>query len=74
VNRVELERGVAIPPRQTRGPVYPWKRMEVGDSFWVANTSGGLCAAGHRVTGHLYTQRRMPGPDGTEGLRIWRVK
>jgi hypothetical protein len=32
---MEIERGIAVPLKRGRKPKYPWRQMEIGDSFFV---------------------------------------
>lgn len=86
-----LEKDLPIPyPRDTRLGIklkgkrnkgvhvrYPFKRMEVGDSFFVPgngrNTLKVCCYHATRKSGHQYAVRQWREPDGTEGLRCWRI-
>lgn len=66
---VEIEKGVEMPERRVK---YPWREMEIGDSFVhegkyavarsMASTTG-------RNLGKKFSVRKMP--DGK--ARIWRV-
>lgn len=74
-SKLQIERGIPV-PADTRGPVpiYPFREMEVGDSFFVATTRiqhsvrRGASATGKRL-GKRFTCRKVEG-----GLRIWRVE
>jgi hypothetical protein len=48
---IKIESGIEIPPRG-RPAIYPWRKMEVGDSFEVETTNKtrrGLYCLAHRV-------------------------
>jgi hypothetical protein len=71
---IAIDKNVPI-PAATRGPapVFPWRRMEVGDSFFVpdrANTNSLSCnaAALRKRYGLKFTVRRENG-----GVRVWRI-
>jgi len=71
---VTVEKGIPIPnfrtaPRQGK---YPWRTMEVGDSFYVENTTSERFGpqareAGIR-TGRSFTIRKFE-----NGVRVWRT-
>ena len=84
---ISVESGVPLPPpfrqpatrRYGSRPVYPWKAMKVGDSFFVAAAPESvnriqtqLAALARRrweAVGSLYTTRIVDG-----GVRVWRTK
>jgi len=72
---VEIEKGIPIPmPDTNRTVVYPWKTMEVGDSFVIrgkVHTSNQhlVSVANKNTAGRKYISRRTE--DG--GTRVWRV-
>lgn len=71
---------IAIPARGLRRvrpggkrPTYPWRAMQIGDSFFVkggsiTNISSAAVFYG-RSHGTLYTCRSTP-----TGVRVWRIK
>lgn len=70
---IAIESGIPI-PKNNRGckGIYPWRDMEVGQSFFVArgnvrtlNSSAG-CAS--RRLGRKFISRVMDG-----GVRVWRI-
>ena len=67
----KIETGIPIPPPQTGGGRYPWRKMKVGDSFLVPGktqkTWNGVSAA-HKMTGFKFTVRTVEG-----GVRVWRI-
>lgn len=68
---IVVEKDVPIPPRSRRTK-YPWRSMEIGDSFFakIKDTSAGpLVQQAQKSTGFLFTTRRVDG-----GVRIWRIK
>ena len=70
---IEIEKGIPVPINNRNG-VYPWKTMEVGDSFVIR---GKVHASNHRLVstanrnfeGRRYVSRLTE--DG--GTRVWRV-
>lgn len=79
---IKIDKGVPIPkPRLGSGgrpEKYPWMRMEVGDSFYVAAGGrtldaaqagvSGLAIGAAKRLGRKYTTRR----EGA-GVRVWRI-
>lgn len=74
MSEIKIEKGIPIPEgdgRRGRAPKYPWRNMEVGDSFFVREkpsaVARGACEAGKRC-GRKFISRRID-----DGVRIWRV-
>lgn len=79
-----IEKGVSVPPRMPtkRGSKYPFKDMDVGDSFFVPNPEGSedianrLRNAAHRFGtryGYKFSIRNLiEGEDQVQGVRVWR--
>lgn len=70
---VGVDRDVPVPPRQYH--VYPWERLEVGDSFGISQyVNAGVirCLASRmgKKLGVKFSVREMCG--GT--IRVWRVE
>ena len=67
-----IDKGVAIPEiRHGRSAKYPWREMDVGDSFYVegkAGHIGDLASQQSMKLGRTFTTRRDAG-----GVRVWRV-
>ena len=75
----QVQKGIEIPERGplSRSCIYPWNKMEIGDSFFLPNykisqVSSGACAAGKRY-GKMYITRTLIEND-IKGVRVWRVK
>lgn len=75
---IKIDKNIPFPARPTgRGqpPKYPWKQMEVGDSFYIDQDSNKFrnspngCTRGLRKKGWLFSIRK----EGT-GSRVWRIK
>ena len=67
----KIEKAVPVPPKKGggRAPKYPYRDLEVGDSFFVPGIkTTGASDAGKRL-GLKFTQRRVDG-----GMRVWRVE
>lgn len=69
---VPIEKGVPIPHRRS-SPKYPWRQMEVGDSFFAAGArQPSLRQQAYAVTrriGWKFIVRQAEG-----GCRVWRVE
>jgi hypothetical protein len=67
-----IEKGVPIPLPKKAGK-YPWRTMEVGDSFFVANVGhkdfATNASQARKRTGFKFTLRKVEG-----GVRIWRIE
>ena len=78
---IPIDKGVPIPayvpgPPVGSAPKYPWRTMEVGDSFFVGHmdsqqVSSGAAAAGRKLSRRFVTRRLIE--DGIAGIRVWRT-
>lgn len=77
---VPIETGFVLPAHPQRFHLrYPWKLMNVGQSFFVRSAEAELKRAWNRMssnraqaqraTGYRFAIRRAPG-----GLRVWRIQ
>lgn len=69
MSMIKIDKGIPMPePKRNRG--YPWKELEVGDSFLIPGKSGqqGSSSASFRLHPKTFAARR----DG-DGWRIWRT-
>jgi hypothetical protein len=69
---VRIEKGVPL-PRAHRSSKYPWRQMEVGDSFFAAGVLRSSLrqqayAVGRKI-GRKFAVRQVEG-----GTRVWRVE
>lgn len=76
---VLIEKNIPIPPT-VRGPrecKYPWRTMEVNDSFFTAgakrNTMSSLATIMSKNLGVKFSVREAE-KDGVRGVRVWRIK
>lgn len=71
---VKIEKGV---PLVRHGATkYPWRSMEVGDSFFVPTKRAkfaGQVGVAQRTTGFKFSTR-CETKDGVEGCRVWRIE
>jgi hypothetical protein len=79
---VNIEKNIPLPVGRAgngsgRAPVYPFRLMEVGDSFMVpaqtdkefARVEQAAYRANRNKSGCKYTARRVDG-----GIRVWRIE
>jgi len=70
-----IEKGIELPDKRCMGrpDQYPWKKMEIGDSFYIPGKTGkGFSSAVYgaaKRNGIKMSIRTVAG-----GLRIWRVE
>lgn len=61
------------PITETRGkPKYPFRQLEVGQSFWAPIRQLNV-TAWHHATGYRFTARKET-VDGITGTRVWRIE
>ena len=80
MSEIEIEKGIAIPAYGIRGShraKYPFRQMEVGDSFTVMDTTvsfqvlmNRLCGASRNCKNKKFTTRKI----GDHEVRVWRLK
>jgi hypothetical protein len=69
---IEVEKNIPIPPEKRRN-VYPYKVMEIGESFFVPTGKLNIvCNANYRY-GKQLTRKFIARKDG-EGIRVWRTE
>ena len=68
---IKIDKGVPI-PTDTRGrpQKYPWREMEVGESFVGDINARSMTSRVGYTTGYKFTSRKI----GENEFRIWRVK
>lgn len=72
--KIEIEKGVPIPhPYSKRTPKYPWRDMEIGDSFIAHGIKSAASlntprAAAQTNTGYKFLVSTTP-----DGVRVWRI-
>ena len=66
---IEIDKDVPMPSP------YPYRKLEVGDSFFVADktTNGMAGAANERLTPKRFTARTVT-EGGVKGVRVWRTE
>ena len=85
MSEFKVEKGVPVPPIVRKGVThktkYPWREMEVGDSFFVPCRDGrdvrGMqrSFSGKKRAAHygIRTKTRQSTENGVLGIRVWRV-
>lgn len=90
---IQVERGITLPirigkttascPPPARRHRYPWRQMQVGDSFFVPGYAMGTPIAGFNTLTTSHAKKAIPGAEwitelrnenGVMGTRVWRVK
>lgn len=78
MSEFKIEKNVPMPPRLSNPGKYPWRQMEVGDSFFAPGWTAG------RFNNNIQRVRLAVLPDskwkcrtvtenGIEGVRVWRI-
>lgn len=68
---INIDKGVPIPTDlRGRPKKYPWREMDVGDSFVGGVAARSLTTRMGKSTGQKFTSRKI----GENEFRIWRVK
>jgi len=75
-DEIKIERGIPMPAKRNGLPKYPWRELEVGDSFFFATDSTpeianlrALASTSSRRMDRKFMARKVDG-----GIRIWRVE
>ena len=72
----KIEKGVPIPPRRQSGGApmkYPWKDLQIGDSFFVPKQTVHPFSGQANTTGKRFNMKfTLRAENG--GVRVWRVK
>ncbi len=70
---IQIDKNIPIPKGRSSYARYPWRELQVGDSFFVLNKVAagisGYFAPLRRKYGLRFTSRSVDG-----GVRIWRVE
>lgn len=70
---MQVDKNIPLPNAKTSGNKYPWRQMEVGDSFLVQNREhANVCSvaanAGKRYGMKFATRKEA------DGVRVWRIE
>lgn len=70
--KIDIEKGIPLPPKTTKGNAYPWHQMEVGDSFLVKDKV--LCdlSGAYGYIGKKYKLKFVGRQLGSD-VRVWRI-
>jgi len=70
-----IEKGIPLGKIRKRqcGSKFPWKEMEIGDSFFSPRKSG-LALKEYSTTYGIKLTQRAVVENGIKGYRIWRTK
>lgn len=72
MNGIKLEQNIPIPDRRP-ARIYPFRKMKVGDSFFVADISLVRIHAAARKYKDLRVTCRTLVENGVKGVRVWRI-
>ncbi len=71
---MQIEKNIPIPPRKHGNLRYPWREMEVGDSFLVtgkiAKNFSGQCSS----ASYIYKPKKFICAPVDNGVRVWRTE
>ena len=74
--KIEIEIGVPTPNNVRQYRKYPWKEMQIGQSFFVpgdiAKTKNTLASSATRYKPTKFVLRAAE-KDGLTGIRVWRI-
>ncbi len=72
---IRIERGIAMPDFSVHAAKYPWRDLQVGESFVAMGrrqaTFSSYCRDKSKRLGMVFRSQELP--DGS-GVRVWRVK
>ena len=70
---VRIDRNIPFPPPSTRGrlPIYPWRILEVGESFLVDSSKVSMHSQASLMGAK--TGKRFSVRSTEAGLRVWRT-
>lgn len=76
MSEFKIESGVPLAAKSERKTKYPWRGMEVGDSFFIPEakqTSVSSCAASATRSLGIKLATRSVTENGVAGVRVWRI-
>lgn len=76
MSEFKINKAIEIPPRQTGlgSGKYPWDKLKVGDSFFVADRDSSNIQAPTRLTRRGYKFATRKWAEGKQtGVRVWRI-
>jgi hypothetical protein len=76
--KIQIEKGVPAPTRQTRTSKYPFRDMKVGDSFFIKSTEPESMRKKLSSASNMFCKLNAGFKFKTQvfdaGVRIWRVE
>jgi hypothetical protein len=77
MTRFRIDKGLPAPSgRSGRPPKYPFRELEVGDSFFVEGDprklSGSVLGCAKNIVGKRFSSQKTT-HNGKPGIRVWRV-
>lgn len=73
---MEIDKGIPIPERRKAFSKYPFKEMEIGDSFFIdkkLTTISSVAFQATKKTGYKFSLRTVE-EKKKKGTRCWRIK
>lgn len=76
---INIDKGIIIPRQMLHGGKYPWRDMEIGDSFFVpgkdfSKMQSQASHTGIKLKKKFMVYRTNEGSRKIAGVRIWRIK
>ena len=69
MTEITVEKGVPVPPSGQKKTKYPWRQMEVGDSFWCDKSGSHLMSMAARMLPMKFRTQKE-----NDGTRVWRIE
>ena len=75
---IKIDKGVPLPPVPAKGgagrkPKYPWREMQVGDSFFAASDKKLFSTTKAGQSLNMKFATRKTEENGVRGFRVWRI-
>lgn len=77
MSNFKIDSSVPLPESRRGRLVYPWRDMDIGDSFFVPNGDQSGISAAARTYGKRHRVKfalRSVTEKGVKGVRAWRIK
>lgn len=75
---IQIDKGIPVPPANMRRKFkYPWRDMDVGDSFFVPEELAASASRSGRFYGLRHGKKFSRGAvteGGVKGVRVWRIE
>ena len=66
---MKIDKNIPLPPHKSK---YPFRSMEVGDSFFSTASRSSIGSSASKLKGIKFSTRTV-NEDGVRGTRVWRV-